>query len=62
NEMATRLRDTGATILKPADLVCPQGSCAPLDASGRPIYKDSHHMRAFFIREKMDILDPVISR
>lgn len=62
NEMTARLKDTGATIMKPADLVCPQGICAPLDASGRPIYKDSHHMRAFFIREKMDILDPVISR
>ncbi|MNW03737.1 hypothetical protein D3C71_1997180 [compost metagenome] len=59
--MKMRLANTGAVILSQADLVCPREICTPLDDSGRPIYKDSHHMRAFYIKEKMGILDPIIA-
>lgn len=61
SDMKMRLANTGAVILSQADLVCPREICTPLDDSGRPIYKDSHHMRAFYIKEKMGILDPIIA-
>lgn len=60
-ELKARLMNTGAVILEQANIVCPQGICSPMDASGRPIYKDSDHMRPFFVRERMNILDSILT-
>lgn len=60
HDLKARLMDTGAVILEQANIVCPQDICSPVDATGRPIYKDSDHMRPFFVREKMHILDGIL--
>ncbi|MDK2123291.1 acyltransferase family protein [Parachitinimonas caeni] len=50
----------GATVLDPAQQVCPAGQCSVLDEQGRPLYKDSNHLRPYFVREKMDFMDSVL--
>ncbi|MDE2029716.1 MAG: acyltransferase [Alphaproteobacteria bacterium] len=62
NELAARLLPTGAVVIDQAHLVCPNNLCISVDDLGRPIYKDSSHMRPFFIRERMDALDKIVSR
>jgi peptidoglycan/LPS O-acetylase OafA/YrhL len=59
--LKTRLAGTGATVLDTADIICPNNVCSPLDKSGRPIYRDSNHMRPFFVTEKINILDAILS-
>ena len=59
--LKTRLSNTGAVIIDSANIICPENICSPLDKSGRPIYKDSNHMRPFFVIESMNILDEVLA-
>lgn len=61
HDLKARLMDTGAVILEPASIVCARDICSPVDAAGRPIYKDSDHMRPFFVKESMHILDGILS-
>ncbi len=39
------------SILAARDLVCPDGHCSGRDPEGRPIYRDSNHMRPFYVVE-----------
>ena len=55
-------------LLKPIDIpyvsqsakVCPNNLCTPLTTDGKPKYKDTSHMRPFYVLEYMDILDAYI--
>ena len=52
--MAGRL---GIQLLDPQDMLCPGGACAVSTSAGLPIYRDSNHIRPFFVREKAGFLD-----
>jgi hypothetical protein len=38
---------TGASLIDPATVLCPGGSCLTMDDHGTPIRKDSNHLRPF---------------
>lgn len=61
-EMSVWLKSLEVTFVSQSERVCPGGVCFPLTDDGRPKYKDSSHMRPFFVREHMDILDPFIRK
>ena len=42
------------------EILCPNGICNPINSQGWPIYKDGDHMRPFFVKEFMDVLDQYI--
>ena len=46
-----------ATHINQSEKVCPNAVCMPLDDNLIPIYKDSDHMTASFVKSKMDVLD-----
>lgn len=50
----------GVAVVDLIDRICPNRVCASLDAMNRPIYKDSQHMRPFFVRETIDQIDPAL--
>jgi len=60
NKMKDRLSELNVNVIDQATLICPNGICHPLNEEGKPIYKDSGHMRPFFVKEYMDVLDPYI--
>jgi len=37
--------------------LCPQGQCLRLTKDKKPIYKDSHHLRPFFVKEQASYLE-----
>tara|TARA_B110000483_G_scaffold48191_1_gene59986 strand:- start:14817 stop:14999 length:183 start_codon:yes stop_codon:yes gene_type:complete len=37
--------------------ICPNAVCTPLDDNLMPIYGDSEHMTASFVKSKVDVLD-----
>lgn len=47
------------TIIDPRDQVCPDNICKPFNAHGKPIYKDSNHMRPYYVRENVAMLRPI---
>ncbi len=49
-------------ILDPADMVCVQDSCRPVQNDGRPIYLDKQHLRPFFVTEKASFIDQTLVR
>jgi hypothetical protein len=51
---------TGATIIDPVAYLCKGSTCPTVDERGRPIYVDSHHMRAAFTRERITYLDQAL--
>jgi peptidoglycan/LPS O-acetylase OafA/YrhL len=59
-ELASGLADTGATVIRQSPVICPSGVCDPLSGDGRPKYKDADHMRPYFVREHMDLIDAFI--
>lgn len=60
-ELSDLVATAGATPLAPSALICPGGTCARSDAQGRPIYKDDNHIRPFFARERMNVIDPIVA-
>jgi hypothetical protein len=50
----------GAIPLNVLAEVCPQARCMPMDAQGRPLYSDQHHLRPFYVREHISVLDSVL--
>ncbi len=56
-EMTDNFRGRGVAIVDQASVICPKNLCSALDTQGRPIYKDTQHMRPFFVKKKMDLLD-----
>jgi peptidoglycan/LPS O-acetylase OafA/YrhL len=59
-EMEGWLEPLNVPYVSQSKKVCPNGICIPLTEDGKPKYKDSSHMRPFFVKEYMDILDPYI--
>jgi len=59
NELDILLSDF-SIVVHQYEKVCPNGICNPINLDGRPIYKDGDHMRPFFVKGHMDVLDPYI--
>jgi peptidoglycan/LPS O-acetylase OafA/YrhL len=51
---------TGAQILDPRDTLCDGLECAASDADGRPLYKDTNHVRASYARTHAGFIDQVL--
>lgn len=60
NKMKERLSELNVNVIDQAALICPNGICRSLNEEGKPIYKDGSHMRPFFVKEYMDVLDPYV--
>ena len=58
--MDTWFKAIDITFINQSKKVCPNKICLPLTKDGRPKYKDSSHMRPFYVIEHMDILDQFI--
>ncbi len=56
-EMTDNFKEIGVAIVDQASVICPKNLCSALDVQGRPIYKDTQHMRPFFVKQEMDVLD-----
>ena len=56
-EMTENFKERGVAIVDQASVICPKNLCSALDVQGRPIYKDTQHMRPFFVKQEMDVLD-----
>lgn len=55
--------EAGATIINPLDSLCPlpETQCLIRVVDGSPINKDSSHLTASFVREKVTYLDQAIT-
>ena len=50
-------RAAGARVIDQLPVLCPQDQCVRLMPDKRPIYKDDHHMRPFFVRQAAGLLE-----
>jgi hypothetical protein len=62
DEMRQLVHSSGAIALEQSESICPKGICSPMDAEARPIYKDRHHIRPFYIRAAMTAMDVTLLR
>ena len=53
-------KDSGAILLNPEDLLCNEKECLVTDDKGDPIYYDSLHLRASYVKNKVDFLDSIL--
>lgn len=44
-------------VIDQLSVLCPQGKCIRLTKDKKPIFKDSHHLRPFFIRDQADYFE-----
>ncbi|MEO7774882.1 MAG: SGNH hydrolase domain-containing protein [Steroidobacteraceae bacterium] len=51
---------TGATIIDPVSTLCSADTCPTVDEHGEPVYRDSGHLRAAFIRDHATWLDAIL--
>ncbi len=58
--MATRARELGVAVIDPMPLLCPDGTCVGEDSDG-PIRHDPHHLRAAYVRDRVDWLDHLLA-
>ena len=59
--MRRLLEKSGATIIDPLTYLCgTEGTCPTITPSGDPIYRDTMHLRAEFVRSSVLYLDPIL--
>ena len=58
--MAARARELGVAVIDPMPLLCPDGTCVGEDADG-PIRHDTRHLRATYVRDRVDWLDHLLA-
>jgi len=51
---------TGAQILDPRDTLCDGLECAATDADGKPLYRDTNHVRPFYALSHAGFIDQVL--
>lgn len=62
DEMTQVFSASEVITIRQSELICPNGLCRALSGDGRPIYKDSGHMRPWFVTEVMDVIDGVLMK
>jgi peptidoglycan/LPS O-acetylase OafA/YrhL len=50
-------QQAGANVIDQIAALCPEGQCLRLTTDKKPIYKDSHHLRPFFVKEQGSYLE-----
>ncbi len=60
SEMKNWFSSTDITYVSLSDKICPNNVCVPLTIEGKPKFKDRYHLRPFFVKEYMDVLDPYV--
>jgi len=50
----------GATVIDPMDILCRKDSCLATLPDGTPIYKDTDHLRPFYVRAAAGFIDPTV--
>lgn len=50
-------RLAGVNVIDQLTELCPKGQCLRLSKDKQPIYKDSHHLRPFFVKEQATYLE-----
>ena len=61
-KMMDALSESGSILIRQSDLICPENQCNALNEDNIPIYKDHNHIRPFYIRDKMHVIDIVIKK
>jgi hypothetical protein len=51
-----------ATVIDPVAHLCPEGRCPAITTAGKPVYKDDNHYRPFYVRERADFIDIVLTK
>ena len=51
--------NAGATVIDPLDTLCTNGRC-PIIANRRPVYVDTHHLSATYVKNHADFMDPLV--
>ncbi|WP_410498579.1 acyltransferase family protein [Chitinibacter sp. S2-10] len=59
-DLKKAVSDAGAKIIDPKSSLCTTTQCQAIDEHGEPIFKDSVHLRATFVRERATFIDPVM--
>lgn len=57
NELKQLAEKAGAKVLNPLSLLCHKGLCRATLANGKPIYKDTSHLRPFFVKRYASFID-----
>jgi hypothetical protein len=54
-------REAGVTVIDPFDTLCPDALCPTFTANGEPIYRDTTHLRPFFVRDRGGFIDQTLA-
>jgi peptidoglycan/LPS O-acetylase OafA/YrhL len=57
HEMIEMAKRAGATVIDPVLSLCQDDACKVRMVDGTPIYKDSSHLRPFYVRDFADFID-----
>ena len=52
--------EAGATVIDPTTMLMHNGRYRSLDNTGKPIFKDSHHIRPYYIIEHAKFIDALV--
>lgn len=50
--------ESNAEVIDPSNYLCSEGKCKRTAPDGTPIYRDSNHLRAGFVRKEAGFIDP----
>lgn len=50
-------KNSGVNIIDQLSTLCPAGQCMRLTKDKKPLYKDSHHLRPFFVKDYADYFE-----
>ncbi|QWP77556.1 acyltransferase [Lysobacter sp. K5869] len=53
-------KDNNASLIDPLSGLCPDGVCRSITKGDEPIYRDTFHLRKFYILESVGYIDPVV--
>jgi peptidoglycan/LPS O-acetylase OafA/YrhL len=60
NRFRDQVRQAGAELIDPLDVLCDRDVCPVTTDDGTPIYKDKYHVRPFVVRERFEVLDALL--
>ncbi len=63
NEQLKRVaKNSGVEVIDQLAFLCPAGQCLRLTSDKKPIYRDDHHLRPFFVKEYADYFEQQLLR
>jgi peptidoglycan/LPS O-acetylase OafA/YrhL len=61
NTLKQIAKRNNAIVIDPSEYLCKNEVCSILDANSRPIYKDSAHLNASYVRDNAKFLDQILA-